>query len=118
MNYIKLTRLAIVGAALLLSAAITAPSWAAPVGPAATQSIIGQTDSSLTDVRYYGHRGRHRGHHRGGFHFFFAPVVIHDGYYGGRRSYGGRSSGGPSCYSICRDYHGPDYCRYNWRRYC
>jgi hypothetical protein len=117
MNCMKLTRLAMAGAALLLSAAITAPSSAAPVGPVATQSAIGQTGSNLTEAGYDGHRrGYYRGRHHNGFRFFFAPVVIGDGYYG--RSYGGGGGGGPSCYSICRDYHGPDYCRYNWRRYC
>jgi hypothetical protein len=117
MNCIKLTWLAMAGFALLLSAPISAPSSAAPVGVAAAQSTIGQTDSNLTDVGHYGrHRGHYRGRHHGGFRFFFAPVVIGDGYYG-RRSYGYRE-GGPSCYSICREYRGPEYCRYNWRRYC
>ena len=124
MNCTKLTRLAIAGAVLLLSA--IAPSFAAGVGPAANMSIrpaTAQSDSNLVDVgynrfygnRFYGRRGYygHRYGYGGGFRFFFAPVIVHDGYYGGGYGYGG-----PSCYRICRDYHGPDYCAYNWRRYC
>ncbi len=122
MNGMTLTRLAMAGAALLLATATTAPSGAAPVGPAATRSTTGQTDSNLLDVRYYGRyyggRGHYRGH-RGGFGFFFAPIIVPGGYYGYRDyGYGYDGYGGPSCYRICRDYHGPDYCRYYWRRYC
>jgi hypothetical protein len=119
MNCMKLARLAMAGAALLLCAATTAPSGAAPVGSAATQSTTGQTESSLIDVGYrhhghYGHYGRYR---RGGFGFFFAPVIVPGGGYYGYDDYGPGPSG-PSCYSICREYRGPDYCRYYWRRYC
>ena len=120
MNCMKLTWLAMVGAAALLCAATTASSWAASVGPAATQSTIEQANSSLVEAGYR-HHGYRRGYHRGGVRFFFAPVIVGGGYYGYdgydryRDGYGGE---GVSCYRACRDFHGPDFCRYNWRRYC
>ena len=122
MKGMTFTRLAMAGAALLFAVAATAPSGAAPVGPAATQSFAGQSGSTALDVRYYGRyygRGHYRGYRHGGFGFFFAPIIVligenHD-YYDRPYGYG---YGGTSCYRICRDYHGPDYCRYYWRRYC
>ncbi len=116
------TRLAMAGAALLFAVATTAPSGAAPVGPAATQSFAG-TDRQhrarrtllwpILRLRALSRLSSRRvrvllrpDHRAGGGYYDYCDCPYGYGY------------GGTSCYRICRDYHGPDYCRYYWRRYC
>ena len=117
MTPMNLARLALAGAALLLSAMITAPSQAGSALQALPKSTMQTADAGLIDVGYY-RRGYHRGygHRRGGVSLFFAPVIVGGGYYGYDRYREGYR--GPSCYSLCREEHGPEFCRYNWRRYC
>ena len=55
-----------------------------------------------------GHHHRHRRHFSSGFYVW---PDYYDDNYGYDYSY-------ESCYRECRYYHGPRYCRYNWRRYC
>jgi hypothetical protein len=110
------TRLATAGTALLLAAAFSAPSQAASAGVTLPQSTIGKAESSLVEAGYYRNRHRYR-HGHGGFRFFFAPVIVGGGGYYGYDRYRERRPG-RSCYSVCRDYNGPEYCRYEWRRYC
>ena len=117
MKWMKRTALALAaGAALSFSAG---PSQAASVGQAATatSAAIAQTDSNLIEVRR-GHRHGHRHwrhHHGHGFRGWWIPFVAAPLLYGGY-AYG--SGYGNSCYSECRAYNGPRYCRYYWRRYC
>lgn len=130
MPWMKRMVLAAAGATLIACA--SSPLTAAPIGPAAASATAASTARDVVKVGghwrgrrhggWYGHRHhyRHRRHH--GFSLFItAPVVVgpSHGYYD--RSYDGyriRDREGLTCYRICREEHGPDYCRDNWRRYC
>ena len=124
-------KLMVLTAALAVAGAVGIPSASADSSMTPIpQSSVKTTDPGVIFVRdhrgghrsyghrrghrFYGRRGGHRyyRHHRGygywGAPFFFAPF-----YYGG---YGYGDSN--SCYWDCRQYHGPRYCRYHWRRYC
>lgn len=123
MKWIKHTAFALAaGAALSLSA--LAPGTAAPVGQSAAIAAgdaAAQSDGSVIDVRRHGHYGgrhhgyRRHGHRRHGFGGWWVPFVAAPLLYGGYAYGRGYDN---SCYSECRAYNGPNYCRYNWRRYC
>ena len=57
-----------------------------------------------------GHHHRHRRNFSSGF-YVWPDYYDYDYGYSYDYSY-------DSCYRQCRYYHGPGYCRYNWRRYC
>jgi hypothetical protein len=124
MSWIKRTALALAAGAVLSLSAVT-PGSAAAVGQSAaiaTADAAAQSDGSVVDIRrgrHYGGGGRHGyrryGNRHGGFRGWWVPFVAAPLLYGGY-SYG--RGYGNSCYSECRSFHGPNYCRYNWRRYC
>jgi len=57
-------------------------------------------------------KGHRHHHYRRGIGWTTPLIVAPYGYYD---SY---DSDYDSCYSNCRVYHGPRYCRANWRKYC
>jgi|SRR5687767_1978691 hypothetical protein len=121
MKWMKHTALALATGAALSFAAV-APSTAAPVGQStaiATGDAAALSDN-IIDVRRRGHwGGRRHGHrhHRGrGFRGWWIPFAAAPLLYGGYAY--GRGYGGNSCYAECREFYGPGYCRYNWRRFC
>ena len=114
MKWMKRTTLALAAVAATSFAAV-APGTAMPVGQAAitTADRAALSDRLLTDVGWRGHRGWRHHHHHHGFRGWWIPFVA------APLLYGAYSHGyGDSCYSECRAFHGPGYCRYNWRSYC
>jgi hypothetical protein len=137
MMWTKCMALAIAaGAALFLSAAGPVSATAPGLTAATMTGIAGaQAGSTVIEAGSYdrrggygrrGHHGHHRHayrRHRGGYGLGLAlpllavPLIIESE----RQQYDHGDFGddeGFACYRRCREYEGPDYCRYNYREYC
>jgi hypothetical protein len=108
----QMKRLIIAAVAMLGAAFVSQAASAGSVvqsGASAIEQRAVSSQGALIEVRHHGggrsfHHGGGRFHH-GHRRFFRGGVWFWDGY-------------GESCYSRCRHYHGPRYCRYYAARYC